>query len=107
VELDAEKAGVVEVVASLLQVAGQARVRPHEPVDAAALLDHPAHLVVVGVEDDAALDPLLAHQPLQPLAVERDVEEGKVAHVHVGVKDHRNLPVARPSPPVLGSAADC
>lgn len=85
---------MVEVAQRFLQVATHARVRPDEAVGAGGRVDHRPHVAVVGMEDHAGTNLVLAHQGLKPVAVERDVEHREVPHVHVRVEDHGSRPAA-------------
>src|SRR3990172_4301548 len=88
VELRPEELRVLEEARGLLEEARQPRVRPDERVGALDGLDDAAHVVVVRVKDEALAVLVLAHEPHEPVPVERDVEEREVAHVHVRVEDH-------------------
>ena len=81
---------MVEELGDLLEVPGHARVPPGERVQAGDRIDHLAHVPVVRIEHDAVRDLVLAHQPVDAVAVERDAEHRlERADMHVRVEDHR------------------
>ena len=88
VELQTEELRVLEKALGLVDVAGHARVPPHEPVCLRDRLDDRADVLVVGMEDATTLVAVLLDQRREPVAVERDVEHrAEVADVRVSVED--------------------
>ena len=99
---------MLEEALDLFHVPREPRISPHEPVRLGNRLDDRADVLVVGVEDAAALVAVLGDDRCEAVAVERDVEHRpEVADVHVSVEDHA-VPVTgcRDRSAVLGSTAD-
>ena len=107
-KLETQELRVIEEALDLLDVPGDSRVSPHEPVRLGNRLDDRADVLVVRVKDAAALVAVLLDDRCEAVAVERDVEHRpEVADVHVSVEDHA-APVTgcRDRSAVLGSTAD-
>src|SRR5579883_88480 len=87
-ELDAQETRIVQEAQRLIEVVGQAWIGPDQAMCAGDARHDLADVGVVRMKDHAALDGVLAHQPLKSVTVERHIEEREVADMHVGVEDH-------------------
>src|SRR5262245_48867303 len=88
VHLHAEELRMGEEFRRHLEIAGHARIRPDEAVEARHGLDDLRDISVVGMEDNTVVDLVLPHELVDPVAVDRNPEHRlERADVHVGVED--------------------
>lgn len=69
---------------------GAPGVGPDQAVQARCPFDDAAHEHIVWIEDKALIGPVRSHLRDKAIAVDANVEERRVAHVHVTIHDHRS-----------------
>src|SRR5580698_11061338 len=92
VHLDPEEFRMIEEGGSLLDEARLLGVRPVEAVGRLDPLDDLPDHGVVGMEDHAGVDLMLAEDSGQSLGIEAHIEQRELADMHVRINSHRFTP---------------